>query len=132
LHPLSPWFSEGAPPPTKPLLLHWGIDPSQDQESLLLLMPDDAIFCYICDSSHGSLHVYTLVGGLVSGISESLVGWYCCFSYGIANPFSFLSSVSILSIRVHLLSPMGGCEHPHLYWSVSGRASQETAISGSW
>jgi hypothetical protein len=30
-----------------------------------------------------------------------------------------------------LLSPMVVCKHPHLYLSGSGRASQETAISGS-
>jgi hypothetical protein len=24
---------------------------------------------------------------------------------------------------------MVGCEHPHLYWSVSGRASQKTWLS---
>jgi hypothetical protein len=31
------------------------------------LMPDKSILCYICGWSHGSLHVYSLVGGLVSG-----------------------------------------------------------------
>jgi hypothetical protein len=30
-----------------------------------------------------------------------------------------------------MLSPMDGCEHPLLYLSGTGRASQETAISGS-
>jgi hypothetical protein len=30
-----------------------------------------------------------------------------------------------------VFSPMVGFEHPHLYWSGSGRASQETAVSGS-
>ena len=30
-----------------------------------------------------------------------------------------------------VLSPMDGCEHPLLYLSGTGRASQETAISGS-
>jgi hypothetical protein len=29
-----------------------------------------------------------------------------------------------------MLSLMVGCEHPHLYWSGSGRASQGTAIPG--
>ena len=28
-------------------------------------------------------------------------------------------------------NPMVGYEHPHLYWSGTGRASQETAILGS-
>jgi hypothetical protein len=43
-----------------------------------------------------------------------------------------LSSFSPLpnsSIGALVLSPMVGCEHPHLYWSGSGRASQETAVS---
>ena len=32
-------------------------------------MPDKAILCYIFSWSHGSLHVYSLVGGLVLGSS---------------------------------------------------------------
>jgi hypothetical protein len=32
-------------------------------------MPDKAILCCICSWSHGSLHVYPLVGGLVPGNS---------------------------------------------------------------
>jgi hypothetical protein len=31
-----------------------------------------------------------------------------------------------------MLSLMVGWEHPHLYWLVSVRASQETAIPGSY
>ena len=37
--------------------------------SLLPLMSVKAILCYICGWSHGSLHVYFLVGGLVPGNS---------------------------------------------------------------
>jgi hypothetical protein len=44
-------------------------EPSQDQGPLLPLMLDKAILCYICCWSHGSLHVYSLVGGLVLGSS---------------------------------------------------------------
>ena len=51
--PPSPCFYQGAPPPTHPLLppcpgmpLHWGIKPSQDQGSLLPLMPNKSILCY--------------------------------------------------------------------------------------
>ena len=51
----------------------WKIEPSQDQRALLL-MPDKAIFCYICVWNHWSLHVYSLVGGLVPGRSG---GWGC-------------------------------------------------------
>jgi hypothetical protein len=56
--------------------------------------PDKAILCYICGWSHGSLHVYFLVGGLVPGSSGgrgNLFGWWCCSSYGVANPFSSYS-----------------------------------------
>jgi hypothetical protein len=31
-------------------------------------MPDKAILCYICSWSHGSLQLYSLVGGLVISI----------------------------------------------------------------
>jgi hypothetical protein len=75
-HPLC--FYEGAPPPTHPLLPHcssiplpWGIKPPQDQGSPLPLMSEKAIPCHICIWSHESLHVYSLVGGLVSWNS----GW---------------------------------------------------------
>jgi hypothetical protein len=70
----SPCLHEGAPPPTHPLLpphpgisLHLVIKPSQDQGPLLPLMPDKAMLCYICGWSHGSLHVYSVVGSLVPG-----------------------------------------------------------------
>ena len=65
-----------APPPTHPLPPHhssiplrWGIKPPQDQGPPLPLISDKAILYYICIWSHGSLHVYSLVGGLVPGSS---------------------------------------------------------------
>jgi hypothetical protein len=61
-HPLLPPYS-GIP-------LHWGIEPSQHQLPLLPLIPDKAILCYIFGWSHGSFHMYLLVGGLVPGSSE--------------------------------------------------------------
>ena len=54
--------------------LHWAIRSSQDQGPLFLLMTDKVILCYICGWSHGSLHVYSLVGSLVPGSSGGLVG----------------------------------------------------------
>ena len=73
--PPSPCFYEGAPyisthtplPPCPGIPLHWDIEPTQDQEPLLPLMPNKAILCYICRWSHGLFHVYPLVGGLVPG-----------------------------------------------------------------
>ena len=78
-------------------------------------------------------HVYSLVGGLVPGSSgrRDSVGWHCCSSYGVTNPFSSFSPFSSSSIGDPVLSPMVGCEHPPLYLSGFGRASQETAISSS-
>jgi len=79
LDPLSPILSPPAsvmmlffPPtpistPWHPPL--WGNEPSEDQGLLLLLMTDNAILCYICGWSPGTLHVYSSVGGLVSGSS---------------------------------------------------------------
>jgi hypothetical protein len=62
-------FSHPLLPPCPGIPLHWGIKPLQDQGLLLPLMPDKAIFCCICDWSHGLLHVYYLAGGLVPGCS---------------------------------------------------------------
>jgi hypothetical protein len=50
-----------------------------------------------------------------------LVGWYCCSSYGVANPFSSSSPFANFSIGVPVLSPMFGCVH--LHWFSSGTAS---------
>jgi hypothetical protein len=55
--------------------LYWGIKPSQDQTPLLPLMSNKAILCYICIWIHWSLHVYSLVGGLVPG-SFGDMGWF--------------------------------------------------------
>jgi hypothetical protein len=78
-HLFFPCFYESVLPPTSPLLppypcipLHWGI--KQDLGLLLPLMPNKAILCYICSWSRGSLHVYSLVDGLVLGVLGVLVG----------------------------------------------------------
>jgi hypothetical protein len=88
-YPLS-WFPIQKPPslspspcsPSHPLLLpgpgiplHWGIETSQDQGPLLPLMTDKAILCYIWGWSHGSFHVYSLVGSLAPGNSGG-TGWF--------------------------------------------------------
>jgi len=75
-HPALPCFYEDAPTPIHPLPpqnpgipWHWGNQPSQYQGLLLVLMTDNAILCYICGWSHGSLYVYSLIHGLVPGSS---------------------------------------------------------------
>ena len=79
LPPSTPYLYEGAPLHTQPLLpscpgipLHWGIEPSQAQGLLLSLMSNKVILCHIYGQSHGSLHVYSLVGGPVPGVKDSL------------------------------------------------------------
>jgi hypothetical protein len=78
-HPLCIYDSLPTPtysllPPQPGILLHWAIKPSQDQGPLLPMIPDKAILCYLCSWSHESLHVYSLIGGLVPGSSGGLVG----------------------------------------------------------
>ena len=141
-HSPSLCFYGGAPPSTHPLTphqpgipLHWGIKSLQDQGPLLLLMPDNAILCYMCNWSYGSLHVYSLVGDLVPGSSGGGGGVWLVdtvvLPMGLQTPSSSFSPFSNSSIEDTMLSPMVGCEHLPLYLSGSGRASQETTISGS-
>ena len=71
--PCSPTHLLLLPCPGSPL--HWDIKPPQDQGPLLSLMSNKVILRYICSWSHGSLQVYSLVGGLVPGSSEGS-GWF--------------------------------------------------------
>ena len=88
IHPL--------PPHCPRLLLLWSIKLLQDQGPL---MSHKAIFCYICIWSHGSLHVYSLVGGLVLGALGVGSDWLILlfFIWG-PNPFSFVSPSPNFSI----------------------------------
>jgi hypothetical protein len=53
------------------------------------------------------------------------------FPMGFQSPSAPSALTPNFSIGVLLLGPVVGFEHLHLYWSGSGRASQETAVSGS-
>jgi hypothetical protein len=66
----------------------------------------------ICSWSQGSLHVYSLVGGLVPGSSGGS-GWLILlfFLWG-CNPRQLLPSPNS-SIGVPMLSSMVGCKHLH-------------------
>jgi hypothetical protein len=135
-HPtLSPCLYEGAPPPTYSLPphhpsipLHWGTQLRQGQGDPLPLMSDKATLCYICSWSHGSLHVYSLVGGLVPGSSQGF-SWYCS-SYGVANPFSSFSLFPNSSIGVLTLSLMVDvCKHQ--WGNKRARGPCQTAAGGT-
>ena len=127
--PCSPTYTLMLPCPGIPL--YWGIESSQDQGTLLPLMSNKAILCYIRSGNHGFLHVYSLVGGLVPGSSGGvLVGSYCCCFYGTTSSFSSLGPFSRSSIGDLMISSVVFWDHPPLHLSATGRASQETAISG--
>jgi hypothetical protein len=57
-----------------------------------------------------------------------LVSSYCCSSYRVTDPFSFLGTFS--SIGGCMFQPIDDCEHPLLYFPGIGIASQKSAISG--
>jgi hypothetical protein len=56
---------------------------------------------------------------------------YYCSSYRAADPFSFLGTFSSSFIEDPVFHPIDDCEHSLLYLPGTGKASQETAISGS-
>jgi hypothetical protein len=62
----APLPTHSLPPHCPSIFLHWTILPPQDKGAPLTLMSNKVVLCYICSWSHGSLHVYSLVGGLVS------------------------------------------------------------------
>ena len=125
-HPLSNLpslcFYEGVPPPTN----------LPAPSSLPLNSPTlgHQAFSATYAAVYVCLHVYSLVGDLVPGSSGGLVSWYYFSSCGVANPFGSFSPFSNSSIEDPILSQMVGWEHLPLYLSGSGRASQETTISG--
>jgi hypothetical protein len=87
-----------------------GIKPSQDQGSLLPLISDKAILCYMCCWSHGSLHVYSLVCGLVPGDSGGSDWLILLFFLWGCKLLQLLQSFKS-SIGEPMLSQMVGCEH---------------------
>jgi hypothetical protein len=144
-------FPSEAPVPSPLFLLLWGCSPTHPPTqshltaltfpytgalSLHRVKGFSSYWCHIRSSSatYAAGAMFTLVGGLVPGSSVGLVG---CSSYGVANPLSSLSPFPNSSIGVPIVSPMNGCLHPHLYWCISGRASEDSCIrllsaSTSW
>ena len=146
LHPRSPLFHPSSPSkllwgcyPTHPSTLTsqlWhsstlGTKPSQDQGPLLPLMPDKAILWDICGWCHGSCHVNSLVADLIPESSRAGVWLVDIVVLSIGLPTYIKSPFSNSSIGDPILSPIVGWEHPPLYLSDSGKASQETTISVS-
>ena len=90
-HPLQPHYPR--------ISLNWGIKPSQEQGPPHPLIADKAILCCICSWNHRSLHVYFLIGGLVSG-SSGVSGLLTLFFLWGCKPLQLLQSFPISSIWV--------------------------------
>jgi hypothetical protein len=61
-----------------------------------------------------------------------LISSYCYSTYRVADPFSSLGTFSSSSIGSPVFHSIDNYEHPLLYLLSTGKASQETAISGSF
>jgi hypothetical protein len=127
--PLLPDASMRVPPPLPPhhpsIPLHCDIKPSQNQGPPHPLMPDKPSPTTSAARAMGPSMCTLWLGVWSLGVLGGLDGWFCCSSYGVANPFSSPNS----SIGVPVLSLMVGCKHLYLYWSRSDKASQETATT---
>jgi hypothetical protein len=124
-------------PPTHPLLplwpwvlISWVIKPPHVQGSPLLVMPDNAILCYITSLSHEYPSVYSLVGGLVPGrfggggsvwLILLFFLWGCTF-LALTSPLASLHSVQCLAVYISI------CIGPALAEPLNGLLS----ISTSW
>ena len=75
--------------------------------------------------------MYSVVDGLVPGSSGHTDWFILMFLLWGCKPLQLLGPFFSSSIGDPVLSPVDGCEPPLLYFSAPGRASQETAISGS-
>jgi hypothetical protein len=137
-HSPSPCLYEGLTsthpfPSSRPgIPLHQGIKYPQAQGPFLPLISNKAILCHICSWSYRYLHVYSLVGSPVSGIfwrSGQLILLLPLWGCDLPQLLKFLLQ---LLHQGPTLSPMTDCKYLPLYLSGSGRASQETAMSGSY
>ena len=63
--------------------------------------------------------------------SGVLVSSYCCSTYRVAVPFSFLGNISSSCIGGRVIHPIADYDHPLLCLLGPSIVSQERAISGS-
>jgi hypothetical protein len=90
------------------------------------------VFLFVCLFVCLFCFCYFLIGGLVPRSSGGY--WLVHIDVppmGLQTPFSSLGPFSSSFIGNLVLCPMDDCEHPLLYFPGTGRAPQETAISGS-
>jgi hypothetical protein len=76
-------------------------------------MPDKTILCCISSWTHVSLHVHSLVGGLVPGSSWGGVVWLIdvVLPMGLQTPSAPSVLAPTSSLGAPVLSPMFGCMH---------------------
>jgi hypothetical protein len=93
--------------------------------------PYKAILCYICGWSHGSLHVYFLVGDLVPGSSEGVWFVVVVLPMGLQTPsapsvFSLTppSVCASISVFVRLWQSFSGDSYIRLLSASSSQHSQ--------
>jgi hypothetical protein len=58
----------------------------------------------------------------------AMISSYCCSSYRVTEPFSFLGTFFSSFIRGTVFHPIDDCEHPLLYLPGTGIASQEREL----
>jgi hypothetical protein len=76
------------PPPHPDILLHWGVEPPQEQGPLLPLMPP-----YVAGAMDRPMCTLWLVVKSLETLG-ALVSSCCCSSYGAANSFNSFSPFS--------------------------------------
>jgi hypothetical protein len=90
------------PPPDPQIHLHWGIEPSQDQQPLLPLMPNKAILCYMSNWSHRFLHVCSL-NGVLDPVSSGVGVGVCLINI---TDLSMRLQMPSVPLALSLISPM--------------------------
>ena len=116
-HPPYPCFYEGFLPPTQPVLPPCPGIPIQRASNLHRTKCLSSHWCstrpssatYVAGVMGPSMYTLWLVVWSLRAQLD-LVHWYCCSSYGIANPISSLSPFSSSSIGKLMICPVTGCE----------------------
>lgn len=97
--PLPLWGCYVIHPSTPGIPLLQGNEHPQAQGPLLPLMSNKAIFCHICTQSHGSLRMYSLVGGPVTVSSGGGLFFYYLWIDLIYND-SIFSLLKLKSLQI--------------------------------
>jgi len=91
-------------PPCPGIALHWRIEPSQDLEGLPFpwcqTRPSSAT--YAAGGTGPSMCTLWLVVLSLGDLRGSLVGWYCCSSYGVQTPSKGLNMEQIFEKLIYI------------------------------